>query len=306
MRKPTAIFPNPRWMPALVVLVLLLLGAAASAAGAQPTLQDVVYLKNGSVIRGMILEQIPNKTIKIQTADGSIFVYEMTSVVKIVKEAPPAPPAPPTPAEKPAPPATRPAASMEQPAARAAEAPAPGGGARSARPLGGAALVFNPLGFLQFGPQIQVEFRVSDSFVLGPHVAFRGLGLLSNLMTDENETLNATSMGFGIGGRGFFGNAGSPNRWYAGAVAEYYTGSSREPGDYESYYEDYEYKTTAAVFMTNFGYRWRFPSGFFVGAGVQGGVISELSSKQEYPFDKEYEKKTTFAGMGDLTIGVEF
>jgi len=37
---------------------------------------DVVYLKNGSVITGSIIEQIPNETIKIQTRDGSVFVYQ--------------------------------------------------------------------------------------------------------------------------------------------------------------------------------------------------------------------------------------
>ncbi|MBK9628897.1 MAG: hypothetical protein IPO56_14710 [Flavobacteriales bacterium] len=48
--------------------------------------QDVVYLKNGSVIRGMIVEQVPNVSMKIMTADGSIFVYEMEQVSKITKE----------------------------------------------------------------------------------------------------------------------------------------------------------------------------------------------------------------------------
>jgi hypothetical protein len=47
---------------------------------------DVVYLKNGSVIRGMILEQTPNVSIKIQTKDGSIFVYKMEDVEKMTKE----------------------------------------------------------------------------------------------------------------------------------------------------------------------------------------------------------------------------
>lgn len=47
---------------------------------------DVVYLKNGSIIRGLIMEQIPNETLKIQTADGSLFVYKMEEVVKITKE----------------------------------------------------------------------------------------------------------------------------------------------------------------------------------------------------------------------------
>lgn len=48
--------------------------------------QDVVYLKNGSIIRGMVIEQIPNESLKIQTADGSIFVYKMEEVQKITKE----------------------------------------------------------------------------------------------------------------------------------------------------------------------------------------------------------------------------
>jgi len=54
--------------------------------------KDIVYLKNGSVIKGSILEMIPDKTIKIQTADGNIFVYNMSEVEKIGKDtAAPAP-----------------------------------------------------------------------------------------------------------------------------------------------------------------------------------------------------------------------
>lgn len=48
--------------------------------------QDVVYLKNGSVIRGEITEQIPNVSVKIETKDGSIFVYKMGEVEKITRE----------------------------------------------------------------------------------------------------------------------------------------------------------------------------------------------------------------------------
>jgi hypothetical protein len=46
---------------------------------------DVVYLKNGSVIRGTIIEQIPNESIKIETNDDSIFVYSMDGIEKITK-----------------------------------------------------------------------------------------------------------------------------------------------------------------------------------------------------------------------------
>ena len=48
--------------------------------------QDVVYLKNGRIIRGMIIEQIPNKSIKIETADRNVFVFSMDEIEKITKE----------------------------------------------------------------------------------------------------------------------------------------------------------------------------------------------------------------------------
>ena len=47
---------------------------------------DVVHLKNGSIIRGMVIETIPNETIKIRTSDGSIFVCSFDDVEKITKE----------------------------------------------------------------------------------------------------------------------------------------------------------------------------------------------------------------------------
>jgi hypothetical protein len=49
-------------------------------------LEEVVYLKNGGIIRGTIIEQIPNKSIKIQTKDGNVFVYNMDEVEKLTKE----------------------------------------------------------------------------------------------------------------------------------------------------------------------------------------------------------------------------
>jgi hypothetical protein len=44
---------------------------------------DIVYLKNGGIIRGIIIEQVPGKSIKIQTADMSVFVYPMDEVSNI-------------------------------------------------------------------------------------------------------------------------------------------------------------------------------------------------------------------------------
>jgi hypothetical protein len=47
---------------------------------------DVVYLKNGGLVRGMIIEQMPNVQLKIQTRDGNVFVYKMDEIEKIAKE----------------------------------------------------------------------------------------------------------------------------------------------------------------------------------------------------------------------------
>ena len=53
---------------------------------AQNNFQDVVYLKNGSMIRGMIIEEVPNESLKIETADGSLFVFSISEIEKITKE----------------------------------------------------------------------------------------------------------------------------------------------------------------------------------------------------------------------------
>lgn len=69
----------------LLVLTIVL---SASFAFAQTSLQDVVYLKNGSIIRGDIIEMVPGETVKIMTADGCVFIYGFADVEKFTKERP--------------------------------------------------------------------------------------------------------------------------------------------------------------------------------------------------------------------------
>ncbi len=71
-------------MRKLIASLLFIL--IASAVIAQQKMQDVIYLKNGSIIHGLILEQIPNQSIKIETTDKNVFVYQMDEVDKITKE----------------------------------------------------------------------------------------------------------------------------------------------------------------------------------------------------------------------------
>ncbi len=58
--------------------------------GGEVSAQDLVYLRNGSMIRGSVLEQEIGKSIKVQTQDGSIYVYPMSEVERVAKEKEPA------------------------------------------------------------------------------------------------------------------------------------------------------------------------------------------------------------------------
>ncbi|MDQ3191109.1 MAG: hypothetical protein M3Q58_05910 [Bacteroidota bacterium] len=67
-----------------ITTTLILIFISANSFGQSH--QDVVYLKNGSILRGMIIEQVPNKSLKIQTADGNVFAYNMDEIEKISRE----------------------------------------------------------------------------------------------------------------------------------------------------------------------------------------------------------------------------
>lgn len=47
---------------------------------------ETVYLKNGSIVRGEVIEQVPGQSLKIQTRDGSVFVYQYDEVDRVTKE----------------------------------------------------------------------------------------------------------------------------------------------------------------------------------------------------------------------------
>ena len=68
------------------LLLLLTLFVCISLPCSAQNYTEVVYLKNGSIIRGIIIEQVPNASLKIQTSDGSVFSYTLEEVEKITKE----------------------------------------------------------------------------------------------------------------------------------------------------------------------------------------------------------------------------
>ena len=65
------------------ILLILLLGVSSSFA---QEYEDVIYLTDGGVRRGLILEQVPNETVKFKTSYGEIFVITWSEISRIVKE----------------------------------------------------------------------------------------------------------------------------------------------------------------------------------------------------------------------------
>ena len=70
-------------MKKLVLFVALLLSCGSVVA--QRTV-ETVYLKNGGIVKGEIIEQVPNQSLKVRTKDGNVFVYQMEEVERIVRE----------------------------------------------------------------------------------------------------------------------------------------------------------------------------------------------------------------------------
>jgi len=263
------------------LLLALLLIFTNSLAAPPPVLEDVVYLKNGSLIRGTIMEQIPGETIKIQTRDGNLLVYKMSEVLKITKEARPVP------VTKPAVPGkTKPAAS---------------------------GYLFNPLGFLQFGPTFELEFASSPTFVWGPRVRYDSLGLLNHVAgIIDYEDISMANFAFGGGFKAFFLKNDTLNHFYLGGAVEYGMGTGY---DDKGLTNEFKGEWSYLALLTNFGYRWRSESGFRVNLGVISGFAQGLKDEGYYTGGSggggngiiyEYDTETVVFGMLECSLGKEF
>lgn len=67
------------------IFLFIFIFMSYNSINAQTNYEDVVYLKNGSIIHGIIIEQIPNESIKIKSGQN-IFVYKISEVQKMTKE----------------------------------------------------------------------------------------------------------------------------------------------------------------------------------------------------------------------------
>lgn len=68
-----------------LLLLFILVGQIAMA---QATRQDAVYLRNGSIIRGKVLENVVGKYTRIETVGRNILVLEEADVERVVMDEP--------------------------------------------------------------------------------------------------------------------------------------------------------------------------------------------------------------------------
>lgn len=75
----------------LCALAVGMMSSVASDAHAQAVaterLEDVVYLKDGGIVRGVIVEQVPGQSVLIRTRDGNQFRYQMDQIARMTREA---------------------------------------------------------------------------------------------------------------------------------------------------------------------------------------------------------------------------
>ena len=74
-------------MKALKLFLLAIMFSVPIMVLGQSNMQDVIYLKDGSIYKGIIIEQVPNVSYKIQSRDGNVFAVQIADIEKITKEA---------------------------------------------------------------------------------------------------------------------------------------------------------------------------------------------------------------------------
>jgi small nuclear ribonucleoprotein (snRNP)-like protein len=169
-------------------------------------------------------------------------------------------------------------------------------------PPGNTFFLFNPLGFLQAGPIFEYGFLVGDELYVAPRFRILGLGLLPQVFADFTMNVYSSSVGINIIGQA---PAGGKNRWYYGGAVEF--GLSWEKGTDNS--GDWEGSTGLIILGSNFGYKWRSPSGSFTNLGFFGGAAFELWNEWWYSYAPSYvfENDTSiyFVGGIELSFGWE-
>jgi small nuclear ribonucleoprotein (snRNP)-like protein len=175
-------------------------------------------------------------------------------------------------------------------------------------PLGSSYLQLDPLGFLQIGPSVEAGFRVAPLTLIGAAVRLEGLGLLYQGIATQGFQNDASllSMAIDVMVWQLFPAAGA-NRWYIGGMVGYGWGSTSGT----SYsYGDWKGTNSHIELGVSAGYRWRFPSRFYldvgglIGLGI--GVTDSFYYTSSPSIVHNNDQQDYFLGALQLHVGWEF
>jgi len=165
------------------------------------------------------------------------------------------------------------------------------------------AFIFNPLGFLQFGPIFQFEFALMNYMYIVPHFRYAYAGLLTHVAWDtfdEDAELSAGSFGIGAGLK-IFNELGSGYLYYGGILDLAFTKARYDIG----FASESEEKATELSLMGNVGYRWITGGGFSLNLGLIIGPTFSLSAEETFigGGPKVNTKETSFLAMLEFSLG---
>ncbi len=169
---------------------------------------------------------------------------------------------------------------------------------------GGTVLTINPLGFLQFGPNLEVQPTIGRTTGIGLGVRIPYLGLLPHLIAAADPEGQLGFTWLVTTAVMFYPQQHAPRGWFFGPRFEIGKGSSSEAGGY--YGGRTSYSDALLIGAAEFGYRWIRPSGFNLSLGGQAGVIrSKWTNKDSYYSNDTGTDVYPYA-MLVLGLGVKF
>jgi hypothetical protein len=68
------------------IIGIIILSSLSLLSLAQNSMEDVVYLKNGGIVRGKIIEYFPDQHVKIESIGGNVWVFTAAEIDRLEKE----------------------------------------------------------------------------------------------------------------------------------------------------------------------------------------------------------------------------
>jgi len=155
-------------------------------------------------------------------------------------------------------------------------------------------IYLNPLGVLQVGPIVGVEFTIKRRFIIDAHLRFPAAGLLTGYFSEGHwDVDNIKGISTGLAFKYFTG--GPKGGFYAGPGFEYYQLEYHVDGGF--------WEGTGMLVAANFGYKFQYSSGFYMRAGAFLGASTEFTS---YWRGSEWPKETDVFFMAEFSLGFAF